>query len=108
MRASRVVLVLLVGSGAACVTRDPGRGLEPGELRSALTRQDGAAALDALTQHERRFPSGILVQEREAMTVRALILLGRTEDARVRADRFRDRFPDSVLLPSVEALIVPR
>jgi hypothetical protein len=73
--------------------------------RGALTRQDGAAALDALAQHERGYPSGILVQEREAMAVRALVQLGRMDDARARADRFLARFPDSVLLPSVEASV---
>ena len=56
-------------------------------------------------EHERRYPQGLLVQEREAMAVRALLLLKRHEDARARADRFRARFPDSVLLPTIEAAV---
>jgi hypothetical protein len=73
--------------------------------RHAIEQQDGAAALDAVTRHERRFPNGVLVQEREAMAIRALLLLGRGDDARSRADRFRQRFPDSLLLPAVDAAV---
>jgi hypothetical protein len=73
--------------------------------RHALERQDGAAALTAVTDHERRFPSGILVQEREAMAVRALVIVGRTSEARSRATRFRARFPNSLLLPAVESAV---
>jgi hypothetical protein len=71
--------------------------------RGALAREDNDAALAAAREHERRFPDGVLAQEREAMAVRALALLGRTSDARARADRFRTRFPRSVLLPAIEA-----
>ena len=71
--------------------------------RSAIEREDGAAALDATAEHARRYPSGVLVQEREAIAVRALVLLGRTEEARARVVRFRERFPDSMLLPALES-----
>jgi hypothetical protein len=73
--------------------------------RGALERQDGAAALAATREHERRFPSGLLVQEREAMAVRALLLLGRRDEARARTDRFRARYAGSVLLPTLESAI---
>jgi hypothetical protein len=73
--------------------------------RGALEREDGAAALDAIAQHQRRYPNGLLVQEREAMGVRALLLVGRTAEARGRFERFRARFPDSVLLPPLQAAI---
>jgi hypothetical protein len=71
--------------------------------RSAMEREDGAATLAATALHERRFPNGILVQEREALAVRALLLLGRKADAAARVARFRALFPDSVLLPTLEA-----
>jgi hypothetical protein len=71
--------------------------------RSAIEREDGAAALDATAEHARKYPNGVLVQEREAITVRALVLLGRTEEARARVVRFRERFPDSMLLPALES-----
>jgi hypothetical protein len=73
--------------------------------RHALDGEDGAAALAAVSEHERRFPGGVLVQEREAMGVRALLLLGRTGEARARAARFRSRFPSSVLLPAIESAV---
>ena len=73
--------------------------------RHALEQEDGAAALDATTRHERLYPNGVLTQEREAMAIRALAQLGRDGDARARAARFRARFPDSMLLPAVQAAV---
>jgi hypothetical protein len=73
--------------------------------RGALEREEPEAALEATTTHERTFPKGALVQEREAMAIRALVLLGRTDEARARADDFRSRFPQSLLLPTVESTV---
>ncbi len=70
--------------------------------RSGLARGKRSDALSALREHQRRFPRGRLVEEREALTVLTLVALGRTDKARVRAKRFRKRFPDSILLPVVE------
>jgi hypothetical protein len=71
--------------------------------RGAIEREDGATALAATEEHEREFPRGVLVQEREAIAVRALTLLGRAAEARARLDRFRKNFPDSLLLPALES-----
>ncbi|HEV3189209.1 MAG TPA: hypothetical protein VGY54_01860 [Polyangiaceae bacterium] len=73
--------------------------------RGALEREDAAQALAAIEKHERTFANGILVQEREAMAIRALVMMGRVDDARARAGRFRKHFPDSVLLPTIESTI---
>jgi hypothetical protein len=73
--------------------------------REAIEREDGAAALDATAEHARSYPRGVLVQEREAIAVRALVLLGRTGEARTRLDRFREHFPDSLLLPALESAV---
>lgn len=100
----------------ASTTHHPASSTEqPGQLaderllldvaRRSLEQQDAVAALDAVARHERRYPNGILAQEREAMAVRALMQLGRTGEARARAERFRVRFPDSMLLPAVEAAV---
>ena len=62
------------------------------EARVAVEREDGAAALVTTEEHARRYPRGILVQEREAIAVRALVLLGRIDEARARVDRFRQAF----------------
>jgi hypothetical protein len=71
--------------------------------RGAIEREDGAAALAATAEHARKYPGGVLVQEREAIAVRALVLLGRTDEARASVARFRERFPDSLLLPALES-----
>lgn len=69
--------------------------------RAAVAREDFAAALPPIAEHARRFKDGRLVEEREALRVKALVGLGRTEDARRAAAAFRARFPHSVLLPVV-------
>jgi hypothetical protein len=71
--------------------------------RTALGRGDGANALRATEEHARKFPRGILSEEREAMTIQALRLLGRATDADARLEQFRARFPKSMLLPALEA-----
>jgi hypothetical protein len=73
--------------------------------RTALGRGDGASALDAVHKHEARFASGKLAEEREAIAVQALVVLHRTDDARARAARFQQRYPGSVLAPSVAAAL---
>jgi hypothetical protein len=73
--------------------------------RAALEREDAEAALQATSRHERAYPNGALVQEREAMAIRALALSGRSAEARARADAFRAHFPESLLLPTVESIV---
>ncbi len=73
--------------------------------RSAFGRDDGEGALAALARHEKLFPNGQLTEEREALTVRALVLTQRVDQARARGARFRKRYPASVMLPAVEAAL---
>jgi hypothetical protein len=76
--------------------------------RAALAGGDGATALSRLAQHERRFPAGLLSQEREAMTIRALVLTGARADAERRAAAFRSRYPGSLLAPTIDATLRAR
>jgi hypothetical protein len=82
----------------------------PGELlllqgaRAALAASDFATARNALLEHARRFPSGQLTEEREALRVKTLLGLGRPQEARQAARAFEARFPDSVLGPAVSSL----
>jgi hypothetical protein len=69
--------------------------------RAAVARQDFAAALVPIGEHARRFKGGRLTEEREALRVKALSGLGRTEEARHAANAFETRFPNSVLQPAV-------
>jgi hypothetical protein len=73
--------------------------------RSAVARGDGSAALQATSEHARTFPNGRLVEEREALAVQALVLAGRRDEARARAERFRQRYPNGLFLPVVDAAI---
>jgi hypothetical protein len=65
----------------------------------AYAEGDDPEALALVAEHGRRFPSGRLAEEREALRVRTLTRTGRTEDARQAAAAFAVRFPRSVLLP---------
>jgi hypothetical protein len=62
-----------------------------------------ALALAALDEHAARFPSGALVQEREAERVVVLCALGRTQDARTAAGAFLRSWPRSPLAARVRS-----
>jgi hypothetical protein len=66
-----------------------------GEAREALQRRDAATALAVLAEAARRFPRGILLQEREALTISALADAGRRSEAVARAGAFLREFPES-------------
>ncbi len=71
------------------------RVLQPAQ--QAVARKDFASALVAIAEHQRRFPSGRLAEEREALRVKALLGLGRSEDAQRAGAGFRKHFPRSAL-----------
>ncbi|MHB8877703.1 MAG: hypothetical protein ACYC8T_28770 [Myxococcaceae bacterium] len=73
--------------------------------RTALTRRETEKALQVLREHGQRFPKGQLLEERESLLVQALVNAGQLDDARARAAEFRRRFPESMLLPAVEAAL---
>jgi hypothetical protein len=70
----------------------------------AVARKDFASAIRLLEEHARRFGTGQLAEEREALRVRALAGLGRDTDARRAAADFEERFPRSPLLSTVEQM----
>lgn len=63
--------------------------------RTLLNAGDPTHALEVLGALERDEPNGLLVQEREALTIEALASLGRHDAARTRADAFLGRYPAS-------------
>jgi hypothetical protein len=73
--------------------------------RAALARQDFTACLAAVTQHEKRFPSGRLAEEREALAVQALAGAHEDAAARARGERFHQRFPVSLLGDAVDSAL---
>ncbi len=68
------------------------------EARRDLDRGDALAALNATRSHAARFPQGALAEARDALRIRALVRLGRTDDARRELTAFRARYPHSLLL----------
>jgi hypothetical protein len=83
--------------------------IEPAEAALLLAARrtlasDPAATLSTVRQHERRFPMGKLVEEREILAIEALRRLGRSSEAEARIERFRARYPSSIHLRSVKAL----
>jgi len=66
------------------------------QARTALAREQGAAALAALERHARDFPQGELEEERESLRVQALVGLEQFDQARKTGARFHRRFPRSI------------
>jgi hypothetical protein len=77
------------------------------KARGAIAKGAFAAALLPLGEHARQFPAGHLVEEREALRIRALTGLDRRAEARRAAAGFRARFPHSILLPRIDELVAP-
>lgn len=63
--------------------------------QTALSRGATSAAIAALREHARRFPSGQLIEEREALWVQALLVQGDREAAAARAAQFAKHYPTS-------------
>lgn len=73
--------------------------------RSAVNAREWAKALSAVASHEANFPSGQLVEEREALAIQALLGAGQRTEARRRVSAFTTRFPDSPLRTSLETMV---
>jgi hypothetical protein len=71
--------------------------------RTALASGNASDALLLLDEHVRRFPKPQLTEEREALVIQSLVALGRYEEARATAARFRAASPESLFLPAIEA-----
>jgi outer membrane protein assembly factor BamD (BamD/ComL family) len=75
------------------------------EARAALRRGDASGALVQLEQIRTRFPLGVLVQEREVLTIEALARSGRRADASARAEAFLQAYPTSTLAERVQGFV---
>lgn len=72
--------------------------------RAALTGGTHAEALALLAEHEQRFPTGHLAEERMVLRVQALRAIGRRDEARVAAARFAAQHPGSPHTPTMAAM----
>jgi outer membrane protein assembly factor BamD (BamD/ComL family) len=73
------------------------------EARNALTRGDLEATMKGVERHQSRFPQGELAEEREALAIKALARLGRGDEARARAQKFKKKYAQSLLLDGIDA-----
>lgn len=62
---------------------------------SELHAGRAASALRAIEEHQRKFPSGVLAEERRAARVQALCALGRRAEAQPELERLTRRAPQS-------------
>lgn len=62
-------------------------------------------ALSLTEEHARRFPQGMLAQEREAIAIEALAKLGRGAQAQARAQTFLKAHPGSPYRPRIDAAL---
>jgi hypothetical protein len=67
--------------------------------QSNYASQDFPDALMLVAEHARRFPTGRLAEEREALRVRSLAGAGHGDEARRALAAFAKRFPRSAFLP---------
>jgi hypothetical protein len=74
------------------------------QARSTLVA-DPARALALSEQCAVAYPKGALAQERDFIAISALARLGRTREARWRAERFRSQYPRSAYLTKLESLL---
>ena len=70
--------------------------------RNAIAQKNAAAALRALESHAAQFPSSALAEEREALTIRALVQANRVTEAKRHLAQFETQFPNSLLLSALK------
>lgn len=87
----------------AANVEDDGALLE--RARAALAQSDSARALSYLSLHERTFPRSPLLEEREALAIKALVAASRIGEARLRLGTFATRYPKSLFLMSLRAAV---
>ncbi len=82
------------GPGATSRVEGPSEGTLLHQAHDAIS-SDPRRAFDLTIEHARRFPNGMLVQEREVIAIEALARMGRTDEARRRASSFFATYPSS-------------
>ena len=75
------------------------------DARNALRGGNSAGALTILSQAQQRFGSGVLGQEREALTIEALAKSGQSAAANARGQVFLKNYANSPYAARIRALI---
>ncbi len=71
--------------------------------RAALVQKRFSAAREALDRHLLEYRDGALAEEREFLAIQVLRAEGRASEAEQRETSFRRRYPDSILIPALDA-----
>jgi outer membrane protein assembly factor BamD (BamD/ComL family) len=75
------------------------------EVRASLVQGDASHALDRLRASRREFPHPILAEERDALTVEALVGARHYDEARAAADAFHEHFPRSLFSGAIDTAL---
>ena len=73
--------------------------------RSALARGEASEALSAAERHRREYPDGALVEEREAIAIKALVALGKRDEAAKRLANLEKSHPNSIVLRAAKKAV---
>ena len=73
--------------------------------RAAGSQGEPARVFELTERHRAQFARGKLAEEREALAIRALLSLGRTSEARTRAEAFHLAYPNSLLAPAIDSAL---
>lgn len=79
-----------------------------GKALEALQQENYTQAQRHIRRHEKTFPEGLLIQERELLAVQTLMGLGETELARARVEKFRQKWPTSPHVRRLEGFLQAR
>jgi hypothetical protein len=85
----------------AAAAPDPRERLLVEKARRAVAAREAPRAIELLDTHQAEFPDGKLREEREALMVQALSLVGNHLAAAARARAFRATYPTSIFLDLV-------
>lgn len=75
---------------------------------SRLLGTEPARSLEVVEEDAGQHPRGALDEEREALRIRALLALGRAEEARTAAEAFREAYPRSIHARVVDRALTER
>jgi hypothetical protein len=73
--------------------------------RTALARGEAGEALEAADRHRREYPDGALLEEREAIAIKALVALGRRDEAAQRLAHLEHNYPNSLVLRAAKKAV---
>lgn len=75
------------------------------QARLALGKGEPERCLAAIATHRSRFPQSLLAEERDALTIKALVASGSMSTASEQLETFLQDYPRSLLIPSLKSTV---